>query len=104
MEITEDLIIKCILVGLFTIVIGFFTERTLNKCDRKNNFLTKLKNNYIYFIIILFLFGVFIHIISVYSGFEAYCEKKCVDNVCKYVCTVKINAGEVVDTVTSIKK
>jgi len=92
MEISDKLILHCIIIGIFTILMGLLTEKTLSKYQRKNNFLSKLKHNYPLFIVSLFTFGIILHLLFEYSGFEAYCEKKCNDqNVCSYVCTIKMN-------------
>ena len=85
----QKLIFNCIIVGAITVAIGLFTERTLNKYERKDNFLSRLKKNYALFIIVLFLFGCLVHYIFDYVGLEAACEKKCENEVCEYQCYVK---------------
>jgi len=89
----NKLIKEGIYIGIFTVFIGFLTEYILTKFNKKDNFLSKLKENKQLFILYLFIFGILLHLFLEYSGFEAYCEKKCnSDGVCNYVCTVKVNA------------
>ena len=85
----QKLIFNCIIVGAITVAIGLFTERTLNKYERKDNFLSRLKKNYALFIIVLFLFGCLVHYIFDYVGLEAACEKKCENEICEYNCYIK---------------
>lgn len=93
MEITNKLILHCIIIGIFTIFIGLVVEIMLRSKKRECNFLTKLKKrNISLLILVLFIFGFFIHYLFEYSGFEAYCEKKCIDGKCDYVCNIKMNA------------
>lgn len=86
---TDTLIRNCIIVGGITVLIGLYTERTLAKYERRDNFLSRLKKNYCLFIIILFLFGCAIHYLFDYIGLEAACEKKCIEDKCEYNCYVK---------------
>lgn len=84
----QNLLRNCILTGLLTIGIGLFTERTLTKYDRKDNFLSRLKKNYFLFILILFSVGCLIHYFFDYIGLEASCERKCANDVCEYKCHI----------------
>ena len=87
----NKLISNCIIIGIFTVIVGYMTEKTLNKFNRKNNFLSNLKQSTFKFIITLFLFGVSLHLLLEYSGFEANCIRKCdTQNNCNYVCTIKV--------------
>ena len=87
----NSLLKNCIIVGIFTICVGFFTEKTLNKFNRKNNFLSRLKRSYPQFILTLFIFGIGFYLLLEYTGFEASCAKKCNEmNQCNYVCEVKM--------------
>ena len=92
----DKLLANCVIVGMITIAIGIFTERTLYRYDRKDNFLSKLKRNYLSFILILFLFGFLVHYIFDYIGLEAACEKKCVDDFCEYKCYVKVAGNKII--------
>ena len=87
----NSLLKNCVIIGIFTVGIGFLTERTLNKLNRKNNFLSRLKRSFPQFILTLFLFGICLHLLLEYTGFEASCTRKCnAMNQCNYVCEVKI--------------
>jgi hypothetical protein len=89
----NKLIKNSIYIGIFTIIIGFITEKILYKFNRKNNFLTRWKQSLPNFIVILFVIGLLINLLIEYSGFEASCTRKCdrLTNKCDYVCNVKIN-------------
>lgn len=93
MSNSHKLIYHCIVVGVVTVFIGIVTEKTLERYNRKDNFLSRLKQNYILFILCLFTFGAFMHYVFEYTGFEAYCHKKCNESgdKCEYVCNVKFN-------------
>jgi hypothetical protein len=88
---TQQITINCIIVGIITVAIGIFTEKTLHKYDRKDNFLSRLKKNYALFIICLFLFGCAVHYLFDYIGLEAACERKCENDKCQYQCFVKFH-------------
>jgi hypothetical protein len=91
MNIDYKLILDLIKIGIFTIFVGTITEYILRKNNFKNNFLTRLKNNNFKFFIILFLFGSLIELFFRYIGFQAYCEKKCINDICTYECKIKVN-------------
>ena len=83
------LIKNSVYVGFITLLLGFIVEKLLVFGNKNDNFLTNIKNkNYINFYISLFLFGCMIHLISDAIGLEAYCEKKCIDDVCNYYCHI----------------
>ena len=56
--------------------------------NNKKNILSKLKNyNICYFIIILFIIGIIIHLLLEYIGLNKWqCNKICDNNKCKYIC------------------
>jgi len=89
----EQLIINNIYAGIFSIMIGYITEKILYTFNRKNNFLTRWKHSFPKFIILLFLIGVLINSFVEYTGFEANCTRKCdsLTNKCNYVCNIKMN-------------
>jgi len=88
----NNLLKKCVIIGIFTVVIGIFTEKTLHKFNRKNNFLSRLRRSFPQFVATLFLFGIGLYLLLEYSGFEASCSRKCDDitKQCNYVCEIKI--------------
>ena len=93
MEITNNIIFNCVKVGVITVILMVITEKILYKYNKKNNFLTRLKKkNCCLFILSLFIVGTIIQFFAEYTGFEAYCEKKCIDGKCDYVCNIKIKA------------
>jgi hypothetical protein len=92
METKNKLIFNCFIIGIFAIFIGLCSEKILKLCKKPNNCLTKMKNNFTIFIVTLFVIGIVIHLFSVFIGLEAYCEKKCIDNNCNYVCSIKMPA------------
>ena len=89
------LVQKCVLTGIFSLVIGYITEYILTKLKKEDNILTKIKNNnknkYLFYIY-AFCFGFILRFFLETIGFEAYCEQKCNQGKCDYVCTLKINA------------
>jgi|688.fasta_scaffold1861533_1 hypothetical protein len=87
-----DLVKKCVYTGLFSLVIGIITEIILSKLGKTDNILTKTKskNNTLFFIY-AYSFGFILRYFLEIIGFEAYCEQKCIQDKCKYVCTLKIN-------------
>lgn len=91
MEITQTLLLNCVIVGVITVLIGILTEKTLYYYDKKDNFLSRHKHNYLLFIVALFLFGCFLHCIFEYTGLEAACERKCTNDKCEYQCFVKFH-------------
>ncbi len=94
MEISDQTLTTCTNTGIFTILIGLIVEKILVKLEKYDNFLTKQKNrNFSHLLIYLGLFGFGIQFLLIYIGFEAYCEKKCSNGSCNYVCSVKINTN-----------
>ena len=86
MKISYRLLFNCFIIGIFTIIIGIITEHILCKFDKKDNCLSRIKIYYSNFIILLFIFGFTVHLFFECSGFESYCEKKCINNNCSYIC------------------
>jgi hypothetical protein len=99
----NKLLYECILIGLLTTILVFIINHIIEYQNKKNkpisciascvnkyNSNNKNKNLYYYFII--FLIGVFIHLIIDYIGLnDMYCKKECYDNgKCEYVCRIPI--------------
>lgn len=80
----------CCLMGLLAVVLGVISEKILSYNECKDNFLSRMKQqNKFRFILTLFIFGAVVHYAFDYVGFEAYCEKRCIDNVCSYSCGIR---------------
>lgn len=93
MNINNKLLKDCIIIGIFTNILGLITEKILYKYNRKNNFLSNTKKeSFLKLVIILFFIGVGLHLFVIYSGLEVYCERRCNElNECKYVCKLEMN-------------
>lgn len=80
-----------LLIGIITIIISILSEYFLSANEKNDNILTKLKKNKFKYIFIVSLFGITIHLILGYFRFnEWYCEKICIADDCKLLCTIPL--------------
>ena len=92
----QKLILESIIIGAITSILGniiitiLIKYNSLESNDTLDNTLKKYKKTYI-IQIALFLTGILIHLLLEYIGLDKwYCEKVCLKDKCKIVCTKEL--------------
>ena len=88
-------ITECIFIGIITIVCSMISHIIIANIGEEeikyNNIFTKF-GHYYWFYVLLFLFGIGIHIFISYLDMKNWsCKKQCIDDVCNIICTIPIN-------------